>query len=735
MREQKMKYQHSNIRAAFFLFIIFYFVINSIIRAEGWQWQKPYPQGNALKSISFVATVANRGFAVGDLGTVIFTPDGGTTWENIDIGTIENLNSVYMHDDIMIFIAGDNGKVYFLFDEDSTIVVTEQLSGTTEDLHSITSHTNGCTWIAGDNRTVLRSTDLGVTWTNRNPPFSFHYNSLHNIECTTAWAVGLDGYVVTSTDWGISWTYIPTPTDHHLFAIDIGTFQHIRAVGNAGTMILTTDSGATWTVETTGTTQTLYDVYNIGFARSYAVGTQGTILESTDVGAAWEQRNSGTISTLYDVEGIFGSDEMYVAGHYGNVLKNSGVGTDFELMTGETKYFLGGIEFVGKDTGWVVGGERGYGSDGIIMKTSDSGQTWDEQLTSYNLWNLDFVNAIRGYAVGEDGEILVTNSGGTGWMAQTSPVNSDLYAVSFVDENKGWISGRYGEILHTTNGGITWVKQTNIDMNPLWGIHFVNEYKGWACGLDSTILHTADGGVNWGRQTLTVSEGATLFDIFFINEMRGFAVGSDGVIYRTIDGSQTWYDVESGTDETLLSIYFIDIDNGWISGDAGTVLKTTDGGATWNPQFSGVATNGLLGIYFSDLHNGWAVGEGGTIISTNDGGGPITDIKDEQVEIPSQFLLSQNYPNPFNPTTKIKFTIPTSPFNPSPYQGEGNRERFITLKIYDILGNEIATLVNEQKSPGSYEVEFNSTGLSSGVYFYRITAGKFSETKKMILMK
>ena len=115
--------------------------------------------------------------------------------------------------------------------------------------------------------------------------------------------------------------------------------------------------------------------------------------------------------------------------------------------------------------------------------------------------------------------------------------------------------------------------------------------------------------------------------------------------------------------------------------------------------------------------------------------GPLTDIAETEITIPEQFSLSQNYPNPFNPTTKIKFTIPTSPLNPSPYQGEGNRERFINLTIYDILGNEIATLIDEQKQPGTYEVEFSATGLSSGIYFYRLTAGNASITKQMMLVK
>jgi hypothetical protein len=113
----------------------------------------------------------------------------------------------------------------------------------------------------------------------------------------------------------------------------------------------------------------------------------------------------------------------------------------------------------------------------------------------------------------------------------------------------------------------------------------------------------------------------------------------------------------------------------------------------------------------------------------------MTVVIDNKVELLHKYSLSQNYPNPFNPTTTIKFTIPTSPLNPSPYQGEGNRERLIALKVYDVLGNEIETLVNEEQPAGEYEVEFDGTGLPSGIYFYQLRTGNYIETKKMVLIK
>jgi hypothetical protein len=91
---------------------------------------------------------------------------------------------------------------------------------------------------------------------------------------------------------------------------------------------------------------------------------------------------------------------------------------------------------------------------------------------------------------------------------------------------------------------------------------------------------------------------------------------------------------------------------------------------------------------------------------------------------PDEFYLAQNYPNPFNPTTNIEFRISSASFG-----------GFVSLKVFDVLGNEVSTLISEEKEAGNYEVEFNGSGLPSGVYFYGLNAGNFNKTKKMILLK
>ena len=96
----------------------------------------------------------------------------------------------------------------------------------------------------------------------------------------------------------------------------------------------------------------------------------------------------------------------------------------------------------------------------------------------------------------------------------------------------------------------------------------------------------------------------------------------------------------------------------------------------------------------------------------------------------SKFKLDQNYPNPFNPSTKIKFEIPSQ----SALGGQNDRT-LVTLKVYDLLGTVVTTLVNEEKPAGTYEVEFVGVGLPSGIYFYQLKVGSYIETKKMILLR
>ncbi|MBK7499164.1 MAG: T9SS type A sorting domain-containing protein [Ignavibacteriales bacterium] len=162
-----------------------------------------------------------------------------------------------------------------------------------------------------------------------------------------------------------------------------------------------------------------------------------------------------------------------------------------------------------------------------------------------------------------------------------------------------------------------------------------------------------------------------------------------------------------------------------LTGDG--IFCSLDEGNYWTPfNLSGLNAN-INSVYLDNNQTLYACTDNGIYVFTG-----VLNVEDEI--IPTIFVLQQNYPNPFNPSTKICYTIPISPTS-SPLAKGRNEVGFVTLKVYDILGKEIATLLNEEKSAGSYEIEFNASHLASGIYYYQLRAGDYVETKKMVLMK
>ena len=210
-------------------------------------------------------------------------------------------------------------------------------------------------------------------------------------------------------------------------------------------------------------------------------------------------------------------------------------------------------------------------------------------------------------------------------------------------------------------------------------------------------------------------------------------MGSDdyvkvGYLIYTTDSGGNWiqYGNPMGFLFGISDFYFSSLDEGWVADRNRGLFYTNDLGQTWDTLQSYKTLPGSVGkFFFIDKQNAWAI-TAQEILKTNDGwqsftmSGTITDLEFENT-ILTNFSLIQNYPNPFNPTTKITYTLPEI--------------SFVTLKVYDLLGNEIATLVNEDKSAGRYEVSWDAKDYTSGIYFYQFRAKDFVETKKMLLIK
>jgi photosystem II stability/assembly factor-like uncharacterized protein len=431
---------------------------------------------------------------------------------------------------------------------------------------------------------------------------------------------------------------------------------------------------------------------------------------------------------------------------------------------------LGKVQFVSPTEGWITV------KTGKLLHTTNAGTVWNVIVP----WPTDnvsffidpptamsFVNASTGWLIGSlsdsmqnpiGGVIYKTTDGGTAWTRTHLPDCFQGVTVQFITPNVGWagyLSFSNQVILRrTTDGGGNWSVVTTL-IGKVGIPNFIDANIGWIWrdSLDSQfnfippfeILKTTDGGYNWDTQYLNnliaINGRSNFTDVnngWIVGKIQS---GIDPKIFYTTNGRNDWMEVTNiqnpyGSPFQGITVYFLNQNIGWIAirrvDEQGTsyVVQTTNGGASWTLQSIPCDYN-ISSIFFIDQNNGWLIGDGGCIAHTTTGGN-VTSVEDE-TEISDQFTLHQNYPNPFNPSTKIKFTIPVVTLSGV----EGSQ---VQLKVYDILGNEIATLVNEEQSPGEYEVEFSASGgnaysLPSGMYFYQLKAGNFIQTKKMLLLK
>jgi len=376
------------------------------------------------------------------------------------------------------------------------------------------------------------------------------------------------------------------------------------------------------------------------------------------------------------------------------------------------------------------------------------------------------------------GEIWRTTNGGQTWALQ---FHLDGYprSIGFADSLNGWLGTLSGtDVLYTTSdGGDNWSLVQNIpEPHPLGicGISVVNDSVVYASGRYNgppIVIKTTNGGVNWISMDLSAYAGA-LVDCYFFSPDSGFVVGSSSGNYNsgyalvllTTDGGNTWTIQYAGNrlGELCWKIQFRTRTTGYVSIEKFSqgptyYLKSTDGGITWGEQLFQTSAYDVQGIGFISDSLGWLGGWMGNTYETSDAGASwhlagfgniinrfrflsdtlayavgrsvykysitevITNVKEQEAELPDNFILEQNYPNPFNPSTTISWQSPVGSWQ--------------TLKVYDLLGNEVATLVDEYRPAGSYMVEFDAAKLSSGVYFYALQAGNYTQTKKLILMK
>ncbi|MBL8007562.1 MAG: T9SS type A sorting domain-containing protein [Ignavibacteria bacterium] len=385
--------------------------------------------------------------------------------------------------------------------------------------------------------------------------------------------------------------------------------------------------------------------------------------------------------------------------------------------------FVNDIFFLDSLNGWVVTEYTGASSDtGYILKTNDGGINWVISLkVKINFNVVQFLNDMTGYVAGGDGrgKFLTTTDGGNNWNILNLGADlNQIQDLQFINPDTGWICSDNifgGGVFKTLNGGINWIRLT--DPGDFTKLFFLNKDTGWvnANGTQKRLYRTINGGMNWDLQ-FTFPQ--PINDIFFVNGDNGFV--SSGRMYKTTDGGINW--VQSSSNVGGIQLSFVSDSIGWSGVNFNIISKTVNGGITWyyqsSPIFNNSSVNGV------DTTISWAGGSG--LVHTNDGG-PPSGIINTNNTLPENYKLYQNFPNPFNPSTAIIYKLQ--------YTG------YVTLKVFNSIGKQIRTLVNEKKYSGEYKIDFDGSNLPSGVYFYSLeikiekSSEVFTDTKKMILIR
>jgi photosystem II stability/assembly factor-like uncharacterized protein len=373
---------------------------------------------------------------------------------------------------------------------------------------------------------------------------------------------------------------------------------------------------------------------------------------------------------------------------------------------------------------------------------------------SFSIRDMHFIGQ-EGWLAGGRDKVYYTPDGGLSFQIQYLPESSGISSSVFMKSNtEGYVVTGNGHILKTEDGGSNWYL-LHAPGNVLNSVHFPpNSDTGFTCGTGGTVWSFDDtsitdistptvshlksicfpesinegkvlGEVYIGRYKDNAWNNLQFYDstlprvsIFFIDNNTGWAVGGYGTINYTTDGIQ-WLVGQTSTgtyDDDLHDVFFINSSEGWIVG-VGIIWHSDNGGINWTDDAPGFADGmGLTSVYFISAEEGYAAGNNEFLKY-----GSLTGIEDEWTDITAKTHLRQNAPNPFNDDTKIEYDLPDNDW--------------VTIKVFNITGQEIATLVNAHQNRGQHSVEFKRQNLPEGVYFYRLVSGQINECKPMIKVK
>ncbi len=706
------------IKVKFFSILLFILLLPPNLFAQWLQTNGPY--GGAV----VCTAVSGSDIFAGTPGGIFRSTDYGSSWKAMNSGLSSlNISSLVVHSST-IYAGTYDGHIFFSINNGESWNLTgSELSSNT--LYVLAA--NDSAIFAGTNIGLFRSTDRGMNWLSLNKGLfsSSTYPVVRSIFVQNAfiicWIEGSKSYL--SKDNGTNWELITSLPPHEVVISYLAADSNIYA-GTSQGVVLSTDSGITWQNANSGIENEYVTSLTWNDSTLFAGTSNNGIFMSKDKGAAWYPVNNGIMDSNISSLAIINSKLLAGTGTRGIFLSDNN-GINWNPAND-------GITSITTNSILIVDSTIYLGTSSGIFQSTDKGINWNissRGLENDNVLTLAAKDSFLFAGTEYDGAFISVDKGLT-WNAIDSgliyPIITKMNNSSIKESFRNFITvnsltvidsdlyaGTGGGIFISKNNGVSW-----IEMN-----QYLNQVYQFA-SVDSTMLAATDFGVflsldNWENwifndnalthkhvQTL-VTQGSNVFA----------GTRSDGV-FLSADTGRTWSPVNFGLSD-LNIVALLAKDYNIFAGTANDgIFISTNNGQNWSSINSGLTNVKTRTLYIKDstLWGGFYCGS-----TWNRSLSGITSVRNPLIDMPEHFSLEQNYPNPFNPVTTIRYSIP--------------KESFVTLKVYDILGKEIATLVNERKSAGNYSTNFNAQNLTSGVYFYQLKTENIVTAKKMLLLK
>jgi len=540
---------------------------------------------------------------------------------------------------------------------------------------------------------VYRSTNKGLSWTLSDSGLTDNIVNTLVISGTNLFVgttlpvpVPVDqaphpyGGVFLSTNNGENWMAVDSGLQNTPVTVLAVKGADVFA-GTSRGVFLSTNNGTTWAQMNNGLTDTNINVLAVKGTKLFA-GTGTGIYLSTNNGESWTAASTGITGTSISALGGFGSNIF--AGENGIQLSTDSGNSWLTADSGIGPYsYVDAFAQSGPDL--FAGMRFQHG----ILRSTNNGTSWsllDSGLTNLYITCLTVSgsNLFVGDGQSGNGVFLSTNNGANWTAVDSGLTNTSVYSLAVIPGEAGaanvFAGTQNGGVFLSTNNGKSWSLPGTGLSNEIVFALAVEGTRLFAATGEGVYLST-DNGKSWAAAGLTNNNVSSLIVIGgYVFAGTVYTGVSNGGIFLSGNNGANWKAVDTGMTNTNISSLAVIGSN---------LFAGTYGGGVWKR-------------YLNEMIPGDAV-------------------RATKSDIPTIFSLSQNYPNPFNPTTTISFALPT--------------RSYVSLKIFDMLGREVSTIVQGELQAGAYTRRWNAAGMASGVYFYRLQAGIYADAKKLMLLK